>query len=50
MPALSTSFQFALLDSSGDSPSGEFGLPATHYKDLCRATVGDLVSTFRAVH
>ncbi|AOY89238.1 hypothetical protein BKP64_14260 [Marinobacter salinus] len=25
-------------------------LPATHYKDLARATIGDLVSTFRAVH
>lgn len=25
-------------------------LPAIHYRDLCRASVGDLVSTFRSVH
>ncbi|HET8799978.1 MAG TPA: hypothetical protein VFN01_02235 [Marinobacter sp.] len=25
-------------------------LPAIHYRDLCKATVGDLVSTFRTVH
>ncbi|MBW7471992.1 CBS domain-containing protein [Marinobacter sp. F4218] len=25
-------------------------LPAIHYQDLCRASVGDLVSTFRSVH